>query len=97
MARFCVSAILSAITSHIATVQPSAASWIASSRPMPVPPPVMTAILPAKSFMTRLPLAGTSVGNGTRKRQRLHAVTLRKRQNFWLNLIPISRGVFVAT
>jgi hypothetical protein len=26
-------------------------SWRASSRPMPVPPPVMTAIFPAKSFM----------------------------------------------
>src|SRR6185312_5029070 len=46
-----VSAIASAETSHIATLQPSATSWRASSRPIPVPPPVMTAILPAKSFM----------------------------------------------
>src|SRR5205085_11888006 len=46
-----VSAIASAETSHIATLQPSATSWRASSRPMPVPPPVMTAIFPAKSFM----------------------------------------------
>src|SRR5215470_13547084 len=46
-----VSAIASADTSHIATLQPSATSCRASSRPMPVPPPVMTAILPAKSCM----------------------------------------------
>src|SRR6266481_4861012 len=46
-----VSAIASAETSHIATLQPSATSCRASSRPMPVPPPVMTAIFPAKSFM----------------------------------------------
>src|SRR6202171_4302534 len=46
-----VSAIASAETSHIATLQPSATSWRASSRPMPVPPPVITAIFPAKSFM----------------------------------------------
>src|SRR4051812_22516296 len=41
----------SAETSHMATLQPSATSWRASSRPMPVPPPVITAIFPAKSFM----------------------------------------------
>ena len=35
----------------MATLQPSAMSWRASSRPMPVPPPVTTAIRPAKSFM----------------------------------------------
>ena len=35
-------------TSHMATLQPSAASWRTSSRPIPVPPPVTTAILPAK-------------------------------------------------
>src|SRR5215468_85531 len=46
-----VSAIAAADTSHMATLQPSATSWRASSRPMPVPPPVMTAILPARSFM----------------------------------------------
>ena len=40
-------------TSHMATLQPSAISWRASSRPMPVPPPVTTANLPAKSFMAR--------------------------------------------
>ena len=44
-------AIASAEISHIATLQPSAASWRASSRPMPVPPPVITAIFPAKSFI----------------------------------------------
>ena len=49
-----VSAIASAETSHIATLQPSATSWRASSRPMPVPPPVMTAVFPAKSFMGSL-------------------------------------------
>src|SRR6516164_3685945 len=31
-----------------------AASWRTSSRPIPEPPPVTTAILPAKSFMCRL-------------------------------------------
>src|SRR5215468_6563832 len=46
-----VSAIAAADTSHMAMLQPSATSWRASSRPMPVPPPVMTAILPARSFM----------------------------------------------
>src|SRR5437879_2448622 len=46
-----VSAMLRAETSHMATLQPSAMSWRASSRPIPVPPPVTTAILPAKSFM----------------------------------------------
>src|ERR1700736_3062699 len=49
-----VSAIASAETSHIATLQPSATSWRASSRPMPVPPPVTTAILPLKSFIAFL-------------------------------------------
>jgi len=38
-------------TSHIATLQPSATSWRTSSRPMPVPPPVTTAVLPEKSFI----------------------------------------------
>src|SRR5216683_7403078 len=47
-----VSAIAAAETSHMATLQPSATSWRASSRPMPVPPPVMTAIRPARSFMS---------------------------------------------
>src|SRR5216683_6289856 len=46
-----VSAIASTETSHIATLQPSATSWRTSSRPIPVPPPVTTAIFPAKSFM----------------------------------------------
>src|ERR1700731_1445817 len=46
-----VSAIASAKTSHVATLQPSATSWRTSSRPIPVPPPVTTAILPAKSFI----------------------------------------------
>src|SRR6266404_7718640 len=38
-------------TSHIATSQPIAASRSASSRPMPAPPPVTTAIFPSKLFM----------------------------------------------
>ncbi len=46
-----VSAIGAAKTSHIATLRPSATSWRTSSRPIPVPPPVTTAILPAKSFI----------------------------------------------
>jgi hypothetical protein len=45
-----VSAMFASDTSHIATEQPSAAKASASSRPIPVPPPVMTAIFPAKSF-----------------------------------------------
>src|ERR1043165_2962213 len=47
-----VSAIAGADTSHMAMLQPSATSWRASSRPMPVPPPVMTAIRPARSFIS---------------------------------------------
>src|SRR5262245_23785087 len=42
-------------TSHMAMWQPSPASSLASSRPIPVPPPVTTAILPAKSFIPRPP------------------------------------------
>ena len=38
-------------TSQIATWQPSAASCRASSRPMPVPPPVTTASFPRKLFI----------------------------------------------
>src|SRR6516162_10266588 len=49
-----VSAMPPSETSHIATLQASAASWRTSSRPIPEPPPVTTAILPAKSFMYRL-------------------------------------------
>src|SRR5260221_13134974 len=53
----CVSARPVGETSHIATLQPSATSWRTSSRPIPLPPPVTTAILPAKSFMmSYLPL-----------------------------------------
>src|SRR6202012_5541859 len=47
-------------TSHMATLQPSAISWRASSRPMPVPPPVTTAKRPAKSFMS-FPLVWASL------------------------------------
>jgi adenylate cyclase len=46
-----VSTIAAAKTSHIATLQPSATSWRTTSRPIPLPPPVTTAILPSKSFM----------------------------------------------
>src|SRR5437762_13067500 len=45
----------SAETSHIATLQASATTWRTSSRPIPEPPPVTTAILPANSFMLRSP------------------------------------------
>jgi hypothetical protein len=38
-------------TSHIATLAPAAASWRTNSRPIPDPPPVTTAILPAKLSM----------------------------------------------
>src|SRR6202022_4135182 len=51
-----VSAIASAKTSQVATLQPSATSWRTSSRPIPLPPPVTTAILPAKSFICRASL-----------------------------------------
>ena len=37
--------------SHMATLQPSATSCRASSRPIPVPPPVITAIFAGKVFM----------------------------------------------
>jgi hypothetical protein len=43
-------------TSHIATLQASATSWRMNSRPIPEPPPVTTAVFPAKSFMTCPPL-----------------------------------------
>src|SRR6516162_11558033 len=46
-----VSATPSGNISHIATSHPAAASCSASSRPMPEPPPVTTAIFPAKLFM----------------------------------------------
>src|SRR5476649_416432 len=39
-------------TSHMAMLTPSATSWRTSSRPMPEPPPVTTAIRPARSFIT---------------------------------------------
>src|SRR5436305_781243 len=44
----------------MATLQPSAASWRTSSRPIPVPPPVTTAIRPANSFIRYLPWASRS-------------------------------------
>src|SRR5262245_735262 len=47
----------SAETSQSARWQPSAASCRASSRPMPVPAPVITASLPRKSFIVLLPEA----------------------------------------
>jgi hypothetical protein len=58
------SAIAGAETSHIATLQACAASWRTSSRPIPEPPPVTTAILPAKSFMSRLPWVSSPILNG---------------------------------
>src|SRR6516225_8994565 len=38
-------------TSHVATLQASATSWQTSSRPIPLPPPMTTAVLPANSVM----------------------------------------------
>jgi hypothetical protein len=32
---------------------PSAASWMASARPIPVPPPVMRAVFPIRSFIIK--------------------------------------------
>src|ERR1700724_1705671 len=51
----CVSARPVGETSHIATLQASATSWRTSSRPIPLPPPVTTAVLPANSVMSVLP------------------------------------------
>ena len=47
-----VSARLSSSTSQVATSQPSATNCRHRARPMPVPPPVTTASLPPKSFMS---------------------------------------------
>src|ERR1700719_2866861 len=43
-------------TSHMATLQAAAISWRTSSRPIPLPPPVTTAVLPANSVMCVPPL-----------------------------------------
>src|SRR5947208_4026216 len=51
----CVSARPVGETSHIATLQASATSWRTSSRPIPLPPPVTTAVLPTNSVMCVLP------------------------------------------
>src|SRR5467141_2059583 len=51
----CVSAKPVGETSHIATLQASATSWRTSSRPIPLPPPVTTAVLPANWVMCVLP------------------------------------------
>ena len=52
-----VSATVSASMSQVATEHPAAASWRASSRPMPEPPPVTTASFPPnESTARRLPL-----------------------------------------
>jgi hypothetical protein len=49
--RLLVRTMFSADTSQIATEQPSAESCSASSRPIPVPPPVTTARFPRKLFI----------------------------------------------
>jgi hypothetical protein len=49
--RSAVSAMASALRSHVATDAPAAASWTTSSRPMPVPPPVTTANRPSNDSM----------------------------------------------
>src|SRR5499425_3121401 len=51
----CVSARPVGETSHVATLQASATSWRTSSRPIPPPPPVTTAVLPTNSVMCVLP------------------------------------------
>src|SRR5215471_7466506 len=51
----CVSARPVGETSHVATLQASATSWRISSRPIPLPPPVITAVLPTNSVMCVLP------------------------------------------
>src|SRR5882757_7894383 len=51
----CVSARPVGETSHVATLQASATSWRTSSRPIPEPPPVTTAVLPTNSFMCAPP------------------------------------------
>src|SRR3984893_16200883 len=57
----CVSARPVGETSHIATLQASATNWRTSSRPLPLPPPVTTAVLPANSVMcTSLAFRGRS-------------------------------------
>src|SRR5215470_9121961 len=53
----CVSARPVGETSHVATLQASATSWRTSSRPIPLPPPVTTAVLPANSVMCASSLA----------------------------------------
>src|SRR6185437_1238864 len=54
--------------SHMATLQPSATSWRASSRPMPVPPPVTTAIFPLKSFIRTRPSLSATRPSSRRER-----------------------------
>src|SRR5216683_2683174 len=57
----CVSARPVGETSHIATLQASATNWRTNSRPMPLPPPVTTAVLPANSVLcTSLAFRGRS-------------------------------------
>src|SRR4051812_1542632 len=67
-ARSAVSVRLSSSRSHVATEQPSAANWMTSSRPIPVPPPVTTARRPAKSTVSPL------VDRQATRCARLHAV-----------------------
>src|ERR1700744_3639411 len=55
LARAAVSATASSCTSHAATEQPSAASCLTSSRPIPEPPPVTTASLPANDSIGQPP------------------------------------------
>ena len=47
-ASLTVLASVSGLRSHVATEQPSVASWMTSARPMPVPPPVTTASFPRR-------------------------------------------------
>src|SRR5215472_9653446 len=66
-----VSAKRRADTSHVATWQPSATNWRTSSRPMPDPPPVTTAILPETSCID-LPHPALHPGHISRLRRGLH-------------------------
>src|SRR5207253_2682978 len=60
----------SADRSHMATWQPAALSCSASARPIPVPPPVMTAILSRKSFMVAPSSRTSRVGSTWTARRR---------------------------
>src|SRR5271163_4672768 len=89
----CVSAIPSAETSHIATLQASAASWRTSSRPIPEPPPVTTAILPAKSFISPLSLFCQLTARSTVEVDQNDILRRQTSAGFKFIVIPVQAGV----